>query len=357
METKSTRRSKSKSLNHVQDEWHAEKLKHDWKQSLFGRRKGKPLSTIGQSSSSAPETAQETYSQFERLSDNPLVARRCSPTAFSRDLEHHVKDNQNVEGADAVSRNNALLAKYGIKVRDFAYESTLPHLPTVWHVPEQIIVGPKRRRPYDEDDEDEAQYAARRPYPALQSQHSNPIISGTNEQEAWVDTPPVTPHGTLMTIPPTDEEHSPQSRTQSQLPIAESVALTQPIFTPERTALRRPPASSLSHFLRSSFSRVGPSTLQPPHTSSPNNSGVASSTKHRSPSLTNFLCPYHLRSRAKAPAPAPSRPTSRTRTNRSLSTPLQEMAHNNRAIKIRRRPSTSVPPRRSSRLTQKSRQP
>lgn len=384
-------------------------------------------SKIGQSNSVVPFTAQEAFNSVE-LADNVslvMLEELCaSKPNFVKSYEAKPSQSNSPvrkpEGRDsrkndaresAVEVNRALLAKYGINVRDFAYESTLPPIPPVHYVPQQIIRGSrplKRSRPYDEEGDDigrERRNKSPRSSPPSQdlylvdSQVTNPLERGATVPRISATLSPVSTQLLLASfgleqyassrhlngdkLPPT----TPQRRTQlSSLQLTGNSSISTPHYSTSYsgaqddepwvdTPLVTPNGSLQRAVLDNCDESANPdspdsplasradtptpcsrsSTSTPPRTSPPNSERAVSSPEPQSPPRHQPRQTYHLRSRAINVTPPPSRP-SRARKARSLSSSPKRPSRTKQAMKLQRRPSKSVPPRRSARIAQKSRE-
>ncbi|KAK7676877.1 hypothetical protein QCA50_020133 [Cerrena zonata] len=363
---------------------------------------------IGQSGSVVPFTAQESSNSPE-LSANPPKARQCSSSAPVQSTKDEaalalISELQQA----AVDANSILLVEYGIKVRDFGYESTLPPVPSVFFVPQQIIGGArplKRSRPYDDED-DNAGRETRRKSPRLSltyeegyyladSQSMNPLereevepsgslsishlprqliasnshrygssrhinvgtLPPTTPQrrtrlprlqsanisfaspaqaqndEVWIDTPLVTPNGSIKSVAPenADEHASPEQGTRH--------SPKSPLACRADTPTRRSPFS----------------TPTPPRTSPPNSERLTSSPEGPTTPRKHPKPTYHLR-KVVDNTPPREQSTSRRKTRSLSSSPKGPKTKQAMKVKVKRRISQSVPPRRSARIAQRSRE-
>ncbi|KAK0461988.1 uncharacterized protein EV420DRAFT_1242894, partial [Desarmillaria tabescens] len=151
------------------------------------------------------------------------------------------------------------LAKFGIKARDFAYESKLPPIPPFRRKPPQsgLMRSPKRLRRFGEEDVDNEDVFSAGKKPKLQRVDTEPVIEeppsqrmpaysditklpplllpssqppiyDSQESEPYVDTPLVTPNGSLnWGFKDTSSIPASQLDTASQATIPDLISMAQ----------------------------------------------------------------------------------------------------------------------------------
>ncbi|KAG7449480.1 uncharacterized protein BT62DRAFT_686448 [Guyanagaster necrorhizus] len=151
------------------------------------------------------------------------------------------------------------LAKLGIKVRDFAYESKLPPIPPFRRKPLQqgLLKSPKRLRRFGQEDVDDEDVFSVDKRPRLQRVDTEPVIeepvsqriaaysditrlpplllppsrasvNDSQESEPYIDTPLVTPNGSLnWRVKDTSSIPASQLDTVSQATVPDLISMTQ----------------------------------------------------------------------------------------------------------------------------------
>ncbi|KAI0920926.1 hypothetical protein AcW1_004939 [Taiwanofungus camphoratus] len=374
------------------------------------------------------EHCDEQPSIVSKLVEGELSTTNASnlqlPVNLSAILSETFRSGSSAQEIQSISKERPanMLAEYGIKVRDFAYESTLPPIAPVPHVPLQIQPGLsplKRRRDYEEEGDEDEPYvgqtlyfdseiggssqgarhvkktkplertatepadgpstmglhpwratgfadlseAAKQTPPTSQpstpsrssvrnvdtprshphnmdfSSPSQPGLQGTSqESEGWIDTPLVTPNGSLQyAVVDNSAILAPQPDTNSELPVPENLTYSQLRFSPERSQSDAPKPRSL---LPSLFPSVKPSSTTRQSspdcspTRSPSRHPTSMGRSHGSPpkrakhdhdsaaaplSDSTALPRYHLRERTTASPRTPSRTNGRARGSHSIS--------------------------------------
>ncbi len=236
------------------------------------------------------------------------------------------------------------LARIGIKVRDFAYESKLPPIQP-YRRPQVQPASPRRLAHKQATDQDVGQAASKlarvmtepvdessqprrerayenmdvdfpplmMPAEITQDQdwyipQSQPPLTDSQESDPYVDTPLVTPNGSLQWIRDTTCIPASQLDTESQQPAPEMLSFAQLGFS-------QPDDDAMDVDLAPAFSRKTDSRLASPLT--PLSSLSSISTPHSSPSPVPSPR-YNLRKRPSPPPPAVqsrSRPATRRPPN------------------------------------------